>query len=177
MLVGKKVRLRAPQRTDIPLFVKWFNDPEATQYLLRGPPMGMEEEERWYDEMVNREGKVFCIETLGGKLIGNIGIINIDWHNRKADIGILIGEKDYWSQGYGTDAITLLLGFMFDEMNLERVWLFCDAENRRAQRCYENCGFRQEGVFRHNRLRSGEFTDDVVMSILKDEWKEVRNAR
>lgn len=170
MLEGKRVRLRAPQRSDIPQFVKWFNDPEATRFLLRSPPMGMEEEERWYDELINKEGKVFCIETLQGKLIGNIGIISVDWTSRKADIGILIGEKDHWSQGYGTEAITLLLGYMFEEMNLERVWLYCDSENTRAQRCYEKCGFRQEGVFRHNRFSKGQYTDDVVMSILRGEW-------
>lgn len=170
MLSGSKVRLRAPERSDIPLFVKWFNDPEVTEFLLRSPPMGMEEEERWFESLRVSEGKVFCIETLDGKLIGNIGIIHIDWTNRKADIGIVIGEKERWSQGYGTEAITLLLGYMFDEMNLERVWLYCDQENMRAQRCYENCGFRREGVFRHNRFRAGTFTDDVVMSILREEW-------
>ncbi len=176
MLEGEKVRLRAPQRSDIPTFVKWFNDPEATEFLLRSPPMGMEEEERWFDEHPKREGKVFSIETLDGRLIGNIGIIQIDWTNRNADIGIIIGEKDCWSKGYGTEAISLLLGYMFDELNLERIGLYCDVENRRAQRCYEKCGFQNEGVFRHHRFRAGKFTDDVAMSILREEWVARKNG-
>ncbi len=170
MLVGQLVRLRAPQRADIPIFVKWFNDPDATRFLLRGPPMGMEEEEAWYDSLVDKEMKVFCIETLDGKLIGNIGIVHLDWANRNGDIGILIGEKGCWSKGYGTEAITLLLGYMFDELNLERISLFCDIENLRAQRCYEKCGFSKEGVLRHHRLQGGKYRDDVTMSILKQEW-------
>ena len=174
MLEGNQVRLRAPQRSDIPLFVKWFNDPETTMYLLRQPPMGMEEEEAWYDSLLAKDMKVFCIETLEGRLVGNVGIINIDWTNRKADIGIVIGEKECWSKGYGTEAITLLLGYLFDEMNLERVWLYCDMENHRARRCYAKCGFHEEGVFRHNRLQGGRFRDDVVMSILKQDWLERR---
>jgi RimJ/RimL family protein N-acetyltransferase len=177
MLTGSKVRLRAPQRSDIPLFVKWFNDPEVTEFLLRAPPMGMEEEERWYESLRASEGKVFCIETLEGRLIGNVGIIHVDWTNRKADIGIVIGEKEYWSHGYGREAIILLLGYMFEEMNLERVWLYCDDQNLRAQRCYEGCGFRREGVFRHNRLRGGRFTDDLIYSILRGEWDAMRRDR
>lgn len=176
MLEGKLVRLRAPQRTDIPLFVKWFNDPETTRFLLRAPPMGMEEEEAWYESLVNKDTKVFCIETLDGRLVGNLGIIHIDWANRNADIGIVIGEKECWSKGYGTEAIALLLGYMFDELNLDRIWLYCDMENLRAQRCYEKSGFRREGIFRHHRLQGGKFRDDAVMSILRQEWLD-RKAR
>ena len=172
MLAGNLVRLRAPQRADIPMFIKWFNDPETTRYLLRTPPMGMEEEEAWYDSLISKDMKDFSIETLEGRLVGNVGIIHVDWANRNADIGIIIGEKECWSLGYGTEAITLLLGYMFDELNLERVWLYCDIENLRAQRCYEKCGLRREGVFRHHRLQAGKFRDDAVMSILKQEWLE-----
>lgn len=170
MLTGDRVRLRAPMREDIPTFVKWFNDPEVTEFLLRSPPMGMDEEERWFDSLVSQEGRVFSVETRQGKLIGNLGIIHIDWAQRKADIGAVLGEKEYWSKGYGTEAITLLLGYMFEELNLNRIWLYCDESNVRAQRCYEKCGFRREGVFRQNRFKAGRYIDDVVMSILRGEW-------
>ena len=177
MLTGRRVRLRAPERHDIPIFVKWFNDPQVTEFLLRSPPMGTEEEERWYDSLLRSEGKVFCIETLEGQLIGNVGIIHIDWTDRKADIGIMIGEKDHWSHGYGSEALELLLGYMFEEMNLERVWLYCDQTNKRAQRAYEKCGFRKEGVLRHNRYKGGSFTDDVIFSILSQEWRDRKERR
>ncbi len=171
MLQGKLVRLRAVERADLPAFVKWFNDPEVTQFLLRSPPMGMEEEERWFEHLRDREEKVFSIETLEGKLIGNIGIIHTDYNDRKADIGIAIGEKDYWSRGYGRDAITLLLAYMFDEMNMERVWLYADEKNERAISCYESCGFKREGLLRHNHFKNGVYTDDIIMAVVREEWR------
>jgi RimJ/RimL family protein N-acetyltransferase len=173
MLQGKLVRLRAPERGDLPTFVRWFNDPEATQFLLRGPPMGLEEEELWYQGLVRNEEKVFCIETLEGKLIGNLGITRLDWADRRAEIGVMIGEKDYWSRGYGTEAISLLLRYMFEELNLERIGLYCDETNLRAQRCYEKCGFRREGVFRRHRFKNGAFINDVIMSVLRSDWDEM----
>jgi len=171
MLQGKLVRLRAVERADLPAFVRWFNDPEVTRFLLRSPPMGMEEEERWFEHLRDREERVFSIETLEGKLIGNIGIIHVDYHDRKADIGIAIGEKDHWSRGYGRDAITVLLGYMFDEMNLERVWLYADQKNERAISCYEKCGFKREGLLRHNHFKNDEYTDDVIMAVIREDWR------
>jgi RimJ/RimL family protein N-acetyltransferase len=173
MLQGKLVRLRAPERGDLPTFVRWFNDPEATRFLLRGPPMSLEGEEQWYANLLKDEEPVFCMETLEGKLIGNIGIMHLDWTNRKADIGVMIGEKDYWSKGYGTEAINLLLEYMFEELNLERIGLYCDEANLRAQRSYQKCGFRVEGKLRHYLFKNGEFIDDVMMSILRSDWEEM----
>jgi diamine N-acetyltransferase len=177
MLKGKLVRLRAPERGDLPTFVRWFNDPETTQFLLRGPPMSLEGEEQWYASLLTRNlDPVFCIETLDGKLIGNIGIMHLDWTDRRAEIGVMIGEKDHWSRGFGTEAITLLLRYMFEELNLERVSLFCDEANLRAQRCYQKCGFRPEGKFRHHRFRNGAYSDDVIMSILRSEWDTLHRS-
>ncbi|HTY46991.1 MAG TPA: GNAT family protein [Methanomassiliicoccales archaeon] len=171
MLQGKLVRLRAVERADLPAFVRWFNDLEVTRFLLRSPPMGMEEEERWFEHLRDREERVFSIETLDGKLIGNIGIIHVDYHDRKADIGIAIGEKDHWSRGYGRDAINVLLGYMFDEMNLERVWLYADQKNERAVSCYEKCGFKREGLLRHNHFKNDEYADDVIMAVIREDWR------
>lgn len=173
MLQGNLVRLRAPERGDLPTFVRWFNDPETTQFLLRGPPMSLEGEEQWYVDLEKRDDSVFCIETLEGKLIGNIGIMHINWTDRSAEIGVMIGEKDHWGRGFGTDAITLLLRYMFEELSIERVSLYCDEKNIRAQRSYQKCGFRQEGKFRHHRFRNGDYIDDVIMSILREEWDEL----
>jgi diamine N-acetyltransferase len=172
VLRGKIVRLRAPERSDLPAFVRWFNDAEVTEYLLRGPPLSMEQEEHWYDGLLSRESKVFSIDTLDGKLIGNVGVQRIDYSDRKADIGIVIGEKDFWSKGYGTDALTVLLGYLFDELNMERVSLFVDSRNKRAYSCYRKVGFKREGVMRHDRWKDGVYVDDIMMSVLRSEWRE-----
>ncbi|HDN79985.1 MAG: N-acetyltransferase [Chloroflexi bacterium] len=172
MLRGRKVRLRAPEREDLPLFVRWLNDTEVTRYLTLYWPLSMAEEEQWFENLLKRENdRVFVIETEEGKPIGNMGLHNIDWKNRKAVLGIFIGEKDYWGKGYGTDAIKTLLRFAFEELNLNRVELRVFEFNTRAIRCYEKCGFVTEGRLRQSLFRNGRYHDELVMAVLREEWK------
>jgi RimJ/RimL family protein N-acetyltransferase len=169
MLQGKLVRLRAPERTDLATFVRWFNDDEVTQFLLRSPPMGMAEEVEWYEGLLARTDRHFCIETHDGKLIGNLGLIRVDWTGRAAEIGVMIGEKDFWSRGYGTDAIRAFLDYLFDELGLNRISLYCNVENVRARRCYEKCGFSVEGTFRQHHYKEGRYVDCVSMAVLRED--------
>ena len=177
MRQGKRVRLRSPERTDIPAFIRWFNDPEVTEFLLRSPPLGVYEEERWFDSLLQREGKVICIETNEGKLIGNIGILHIDWLSRKAEIGMAIGEKDYWSKGFGTEALSLYLDYLFLETPLNRIWLYCDNANQRARRCYLKCGFKVEGELRAHHFKNGRYIDDIGLSLTRSDWQELRGKK
>jgi RimJ/RimL family protein N-acetyltransferase len=172
MLEGKKVRLRAVERVDLPIFVKWINDPEVTQFLELNPPMSLEDEEKWFVSLQKSEDKVFSIDTMEGKLIGNVGLIKLNWKDRSVLMGIMIGEKELWNLGYGTDAIETLLRYLFQELAMNRVYLIADERNARALHCYEKLGFKKEGVLRQNRYKNGAYTNDVMMSLLKDEWKE-----
>ncbi len=170
MIEGELVRLRAPERGDLPIFVKWINDPEVTEFLQFEPPMSIEDEEIWFQHMTMSKDRTFAIETKEGRLIGNIGLMDFDWRNRKTDIGIMIGEKDLWSHGYGTDAMKVLLRYLFEELNMNRVGLYTDVDNHRALRSYEKCGFTREGVVRQYRFKDGKYLDSVHMSILQQEW-------
>jgi len=176
VILGKKVRLRPIERDDLPRFVRWFGDPEVRRHLLIYVPFSMAQEERWFEGMLNamdrQESVLMAIETEDGVHIGNIGLHRINWKDRNAELGIVIGEKSYWSQGYGTDAIRLLLGLGFREMNLHRVYLRVDADNARGIRCYEKAGFRHEGTFRDVVFREGVYHDQYVMSILEAEFSE-----
>jgi RimJ/RimL family protein N-acetyltransferase len=170
LLQGEKVRLRAPERMDIPAFLRWLNDQDVTEFLDIEPPMGMEQEEAWFDSLRNSDTEVFSIETHDGELVGNIGLMKFDWVARKVTIGIVIGEKSHWGSGYGSDAVKTLLRYLFDELNMNRVYLEVDTANQRAVRCYEKCGFVREGILRQVRWKRGRFKDNYAMSILKDEW-------
>ncbi len=171
MIEGALVRLRCPERGDLPTLVRWINDPEVTEFLQFEPPMSLEDEEVWYQEMLNSKDRVFMIDTKEGTPIGNIGLTGFDWKNRRTDIGIMIGEKEAWSRGYGTDAIIVLLRYLFGELNLNRVSLFTDSANVRALRCYEKCGFQTEGVMREYRFKRGRYIDCVLLSILRRDWE------
>jgi RimJ/RimL family protein N-acetyltransferase len=167
---GKRLRLRAIERSDIPTFVRWFNDPEVRHYLEMLMPMSQAQEERWFEAHLERgDSHIFGIETLDGLLIGNIGLSDIDWRNRRAVLGIVIGEKEYWGKGYGTEAIMALLRFVFENMNLQRVDLKVFDYNQRAVRCYEKCGFKLEGRLRQAHFHDGEYHDELVMGILRNE--------
>ncbi len=171
VISGKRLRLRAIERSDIPAFVRWFNDPEVRRYLQMYLPMSQAQEERWFEsQLEEHDGHVLGIETLDGTLIGNVGLHGIDWKDRRAVLGIVIGEKEYWNRGYGTEAVSTLLGFAFGEMNLHRISLRVYEYNERAIRCYEKCGFRLEGRLRKARFHAGKYHDELIMAVLRDEF-------
>jgi RimJ/RimL family protein N-acetyltransferase len=172
MLIGERIRFRSVERGDLPYFIKWFDDPEVTEFLKVEGPMSLEDEEDWLERTNRTGGHVYSFETLDGKLIGNLGLMSLNWISRKVEIGVVIGEKEYWSKGYGTEAISLMLRFLFEEWDVNRVELFADSRNLRAIRCYERCGFRKEGVRRQNRFKRGEYVDDVHMAVLRSDWEE-----
>lgn len=172
MLVGEKTRLRSIEREDIPRFVEWLNDPEVTYYLGRVPLLSRAEEERWFEETVKDERhRILAIETKESMHIGNIGLHNIDEKNSHAELGIVIGDKNLWDKGYGTDAVRTMLRYAFEEMNLHRVFLRVFDFNQRAIRCYEKCGFQHEGVARQAVYLAGKYHDELAMSILRPEFE------
>jgi RimJ/RimL family protein N-acetyltransferase len=175
MTEGKTVRLRPVEREDLPRFVRWFADPDVRRFLLINIPFSLAQEERWFENLLDRledgDDLLLAIETLEGVHIGNVGLHRIDWRNRNAELGIAIGEKGYWGQGYGTDAVRTMLALAFQEINLHRVWLRVDADNARGIRCYEKAGFRHEGTFRQVTFREGAYHDQHVMGILRGEFE------
>ena len=90
--------------------------------------------------------------------------------DRNADFGIAI-ERGHWDQGYGTDATRTILRFAFTEMNLHRVSLGVLDYNARARRCYEKCGFREEGRVREHHFHDGRWHDQIMMGILQHEFE------
>ena len=180
MLTGKLVRLRARDMTDLDNSLRWINDPEVTSYL-GGParyPFSRAEEEAWLADAVHRTRPPevsLSIDTLAeSRHIGGIGLHRVNAEDRKAELGIMIGEKDCWSQGYGTDAILTLLRFAFDEMNLNRVDLTVHDDNARAIACYKKCGFVEEGRLRQDRYKGGVYHDTLVMGVLVDEFRALQ---
>jgi len=178
MIVGKRVRLRAVDRTDLPRFVVWMNDTQVTRGLLVAQPMSLADEEKWFEQMQTRpkEEHVLGIEiaTPDGRWehIGNCSFHNVDWRSRVAEVGIVIGEKQYWGQGYGSDAMRLLLRHGFNTLNLNRIYLHVFENNPGAIRSYEKVGFVHEGRLREDIFKEGRYLDVLVMSVLRSEWHD-----
>ncbi len=178
LIHGERVWLRPPERADIPTFVRWFNDAGTTRYLMARVPMSLAGEEKWFEGMLERQGKGsyhFVICLLKDDLpIGTIGLHDIDHVNGNAAAGIMVGRPELWGQGLGTDAMNALLDFGFGELRLERIWLEVYDFNKRGRRSYEKCGFVHEGTLRRALYRSGQYHDVHVMAILRDEWAALR---
>jgi RimJ/RimL family protein N-acetyltransferase len=175
MIYGERVRLRATERADVKKFCVWVNDPDVTRYLSLYLPLSTVDEENWFDAMTKRDQseKPLVIEVRDGegwKMIGNCGVFGIDPVSRLGELGIMIGEKDEWNKGYGTETMTLLLRHGFDTLNLNRIFLHVYAENLRAKRSYDKAGFVEEGRLREAIYKHGKYGDVIVMSVLRPEW-------
>jgi diamine N-acetyltransferase len=176
MIYGERIRLRAVEREDLPRFAAWLNDPEVLEGLLLYLPLSRQDEENWYESMLKRppdeHPMVIEVQQADGWLpIGDCGFINIDWRCRSGEVGIFIGEKQLWNQGYGTDAMRLLLQHGFDTLNLNRIALDVYVTNLRALRAYEKVGFVHEGCKRQAVFKNGKYVDILQMSVLREEWK------
>lgn len=179
MICGDRIRLVAIEKEDLPLFVKWLNDPEVRDGLSMYLPMSMAQEEKWFEEMLKRDPNTqpLNIEARQGDewiKIGNMGFFNFDHCARSAEVGIVIGNKDFWNQGYGTEAMTLMLKHGFETLNLHRIKLLVYEDNPRAIRCYEKVGYVHEGRLREERYHNGCYFDVLFMGMLKQEWDAKR---
>lgn len=176
MIYGERIRFRAVEREDLPRFVAWLNDPEVLRGLLLYLPLSLNEEENWYESMMKRptdeHPMVIEIQQADEWLpIGNCGFVKIDWRSRSGEVGIFIGEKRLWNQGYGTDAMRLLLQHGFHTLNLNRIALDVYDTNLRAVRSYEKAGFVHEGRKRQAIFKGGKYIDILQMSVLREEWE------
>jgi len=174
-LTGAKVRVKNITRADVSLLVKWKNDPEIGD-LVRGGSINttFEIESRRFERGLSESDIIrLMIETLAGKPIGFISLVEIDKDNKKAEIGMLIGEKDYWDNGYGTDALVTLLRHLFFEMDFNRIGLEVFEYNQRAKKAYEKIGFIIEGMQRQGLCRNNKYHDIYLMGITKEDFVKI----
>jgi diamine N-acetyltransferase len=170
---GKLVALGPMRRDLIPAYLRWINDFGTTRFLSIQPrPMTLEEETAWYDRSVREDQFVFTIyERATGRPVGNCDLFAVDFRNRRAEVGIMIGEPDARGRGYGTEAMRLLLDFGFTALGLHSIMLDTYEYNHAARRCYEKVGFREIGRRRESNWSNGRFWDKIYMDILASEFE------
>ena len=176
MLYGKRIRLRGNERSDLARFVAWLNDPEVCRYLSMSLPVSQAGEELWFENMLKMpsEEQPLGIEIKEGEgwlLIGICSISKINWRIRSAEVGLFIGDKSKWNKGYGTEVMRLLLHHGFGTLNLNRIFMHVDSENKGGIRAYEKAGFILESRLRAANFRDGRYFDKLIMSVLRSEWK------
>ena len=176
MLMGNKVLLRPIRRSDLVSFLKWFNDREVTQYLSIYIPMTEMAEEKFIDGLGNNNGTdvqfiIEAVEDDKNKPIGTIALHAISPKDHFAAFGIVIGEKDYWGKGHGTEAARLMTKCGFEQLNLHRIYSNVYSFNERSIRMHKSVGFKEEGRERQKAFINGQYYDDIFFGLLRNEWR------
>jgi len=170
MITGSKVKLRDKRLSDARNDYTWLSDPELAQ-LDAVPPLAISftrylleytSELRYFFSSSRR----FVIETLDGKHIGNCSYYNINETKGEAELGIMIGNRDYWGKGYGIDVVTALVCYIFRQTNLKRIYLKTLDSNTRAQRCFKKCGFTPCGNLRRDGYNF------MLMELHRSQWEK-----
>ena len=171
-LVGDKIYLSPRNIEDAELYVKWMNDFDVTDFTGRTSQIMDIEGEKEYLSSASKKTNNFSfaiVKQENDRLIGSAGLEKIDYINRVATLGIMIGEQENREKGYGTETINLLLDFGFNYLNLNNINLYF---NPRAIACYKKCGFKEMGRRRKTVFLNGKYYDKLYMDILKEEFDE-----
>lgn len=173
MLRGEKVLLRAMKQEDAQRQWEFANDVEYEVLGGGDPwkPQSLAQVQTQFESRMHSGETHFAIEA-DGKYIGSCGLFHFDQTARTCELGIGIGDHDYWGRGYGRDALRVLLDYAFRLRNLHKVWLQVHAVNERAIRAYRACGFVEEGRLRQHAWGNGQYADVVQMGILRSEWEQ-----
>lgn len=170
-LSGRLVNLRPLSKSDVPHLTRWINDPEVRIFVLGHFPMTEMQEEEWVSKLGKDERNiVFLIETKEGVPIGVMGIHEIRWIDRTATTGAMIGEKEYWGKGFGTDAKMTLLKYAFDTLNLHKIRSRVYDFNERSARYSLRCGYKEEGRLKKDVFKLGRYCDLILLAVFRDDW-------
>ena len=161
-LQGTKITLGPLERRHLNVWRTWVNDPEIAMLLDRVLPVSEPEHERFFERHVcdNAAAVWFSVRTAADERhVGNAWLWNVDQRHRRAEVRILIGERDAWSTGVGTEAIALLAEFAFARMGLHKLYAYVTTRNARARRSFEKGGFVEEALLREETFWNGAYSD------------------
>lgn len=170
-LRGKQVILRPIEERDLESFRRWINDPDIIRGLLRYLPVSEKAEREFFENIQSSTSDIIlAIENLEGTLIGDIGLHKIDWRDRTAMTGTVIGDKTQWRKGYAYDAKMTLLNYAFNTLNLRKIYSSVFEFSQRSLKYNLRCGYRVEGRRVKQAFRDGRYWDEVMIAVFQEEW-------
>lgn len=171
-LVGDNIYLSPRNTEDAEKFTEWLNDFKVTDYIGKSACLiTLEDEKKYFENKKENECIFFIVSIKDDKLIGTVGLHNVNNIDRCATLGIFIGEKIGRNKGFGTEAIRLILEYGFKYLNLNNIKLDVLEFNERAQACYKKCGFKEYGRRRKSEFLYGKYYDRIEMDILAEEFE------
>ena len=181
VIEGARVRLEPPRLEDALVYQRWFADMEVTRYLRERHPPTLREEENFLEKVAEDASRVLWGIVLkegkeGGKLIGATGLEKIDWRNRDAESGIMIGDKGEWRRGHASEVMRLRTEYAFMELGLRKIWTGVEVPNVGSRRALEKAGYRQCGLMRRHFFVDGQWVDVWLAEIFREDWERAREA-
>lgn len=167
---GKQIYLREVRSSDANAnYYKWLNSPEINKYLeTRFIPQSLDKITAYINNLSGQQDEVFfaiCWQE-NKKHIGNIKLGPMNWIHRRGDIGLLIGEKDYWQKGVATEAISLVAEYAFNILNLNKITAGCHRGNIGSLKAFQKAGFIIEGERKKHSYLNGEYVDTFVLGLI-----------
>lgn len=162
---GARLYLRQVRIGDAPgAYLAWMNDPNVTKYTeSRFTPHSVEDIERYIEDITTNGRFLFLaiVHVADDTHIGNIKLGPVDWNHMVADIGIIIGNKEYWGQGMAAEAISTLAAYSFEVLGLHKLTAGCYLPNQAAVKAFEKAGFEIEGVMKQHCLLDNYYVDMI----------------
>lgn len=175
-IIGKIVRLRAIEEQDLPLFNSWGNDPELW-HLLGGWhfPSSMQATRNWFEGLQGDQKNLrLAITTTELGVLGLANILDIDWKNKNAFHGMMLGNKDVRGKGIGVDTVMSIMRYAFDELGLNRLDGSMIDYNEASLRLYlGKCGWKEEGRQRSWYYRAGRHWDRIMVGVTAQDYREL----
>ena len=169
-IIGEKIYLRGLERSDLAGdYFNWLNDREVTKFLDSGIfPNTMERMEEFYRSTASSNDNVIfaIVDKATDKHIGNIKIGPIKWLSRVSPLGIMIGNKDFWGRGYGTEAIKLAVEYAFKQLNLHKITAGIVATHQASIKSFQKADFEIEGKAKSQFFLNGEYYDSLYLGIV-----------
>ena len=176
MIKGNLVTIRHLKEGDRNIYHKWINDRALVNFNKIYRPISEVNHNDWFDKVTKIYNlAIFSIvENSDNSLIGSCSLRNIDYLHKNARVQIRIGESDKRGNGFGSEAVFLLLCHAFEDLNLERVYLNVFVDNKRAIKAYNKIGFIEEGLLRRAVFINGSYVDSILMSVIKSEFDTIK---
>ena len=175
---GDRINLIPLLQKDINLVVRWMNDPDVRIYTRNPLPRSIEEVKKWFEpkkEDVKTDVDFLIYHKNDKKTIGMVGLTDIKWLDRNANIFTVIGESEYWGKGIAVEAGILMITYAFEELNLHKVHTSIYSPNERSLKAAVKLGLVQEAILREEIYIDGVHLDNHKFAVFKKDWLNLKN--
>lgn len=168
-----QVTLQAIEMSDMPIIVKWRNMPEIYEQFYEYEPLSVHQQTEWFKRLMTNEKEKLWMICNHGRPVGTVGLVNIDWRSKKCEWGrFFIGEKSSRGRGVGLVTERLVISYVFNYMNMNKLYCEVFVSNEKVVRLHKRHGFKEEGVFKEHVFKNGKYQDVVRLALLEKDYRK-----